>query len=94
MVSARYGCKFPAKYNKPAISYYREHISETWPTCMFIFNLMDELNDYTIGRDELQHMCEDAPEVWPALFESFIYVAYEDIKKNGRKPKNLVLVFD
>lgn len=96
IVSARYGCTFPAKYNKPAVAYYRDHVHEreNWPSCMFIFDLMDKINDYTVPKFELQYMCEDAKEVWSALFEAFLYAAYQDIKNNGRKPKNLVLILD
>ena len=98
IVSARYGCTFPAKYNKPAIAYYREHIwqncREAWPSCMFIFDMMDSLNDYTVHTTELEHMCAEPVGVWPALFESFLYAAYQDIKENGRKPKNLILILD
>lgn len=94
IVSARYGCTFPTKYNKPAVEYYLDQIQEEWPSCRFIFEMLKELDDYTIHRDELRYMCEHAPDVWPALLEAFLYAAYEDIKKNGRKPKNLVLILD
>ena len=92
IVSARFGCKFPAKYNKPAIDYYREHSQGT--RCLFIFEMMNRLNDYTLHRDELAYMYEEAPEVWPELLEAFLYTAYEDVKRNGRKPKSLALILD
>ncbi len=94
VVSARFGCTFPAKYNKPALDYYREQIKEEWSSCVFIFDHMVKNNDYTLHRDELRYMCENAPDVWSALLEAFLYSAYEDVKKNGRKPKNLVLFLD
>ena len=92
IVSARYNCSFPAKLNKSAINYYRNNSPHT--RCLFIFELMENLNDYTLHRDELRYMCEEAPEVWTELFEAYLYAAYEDIKKNGKKPKNLVLILD
>ena len=92
IVSARYNCSFPAKLNKPAIEYYKNHSQGT--RCLFIFEMMESLNDYTLHRDELRYMIEEAPEVWVELFEAFLYAAYEEIKKNGKKPKNLVIVLD
>ena len=92
IVSARYNCSFPAKLNKPAIEYYREHSPHT--RCLFIFDMMNTLNDYTLHRDELRYMVEEAHEVWAELFEAYLYAAYEDIKKNSKKPKNLVIVLD
>jgi hypothetical protein len=92
IVSARYNCSFPAKLNKPAIEYYKNHSQGT--RCLFIFEMMESLNDYTLHRDELRYMVEEAPEVWVELFEAYLYAAYEDVKKNGKKPKNLVIVLD
>lgn len=92
IVSARYNCSFPAKLNKPAIEYYKNHSQGT--RCLFIFEMMETLNDYTLHRDELRYMVEEDPEVWVVLFEAYLYAAYEDVKKNGRKPKNLVLILD
>jgi hypothetical protein len=56
--------------------------------------MMNTLNDYTLHRDELRYMLEEAPEVWAELFEAYLYAAYEDVKKNGKTPKNLVIVLD
>ena len=92
IVSARYNCSFPAKFNKSAIEYYKSNSPHG--RCLFIFELMESLKDYTLHRDELRYMCEEAPEVWVELFEAYLYAAYEDIKKNGKKPKNLVIVLD
>lgn len=92
IVSARYNCSFPAKLNKLAIKYYKNNSPHT--RCLFIFEMMESLNDYTLHRDELRYMIEEAPEVWAELFEAFLYAAYEDIKKNGKKPRNLVIVLD
>ena len=92
IVSARYNCSFPAKLNKLAIEYYKNHSQGT--RCLFIFDMMNRINDYTLHRDELRYMVEEAPEVWVELFEAFLYAAYEEIKKNGKKPKNLVIVLD
>ena len=92
IVSARYNCSFPAKLNKPAVEYYKNTIHGN--RCLFIFEMMESLNDYTLHRDELRYMCEEAPEVWPELFEAYLYAAYEEIKKNGKKPRNLVLILD
>ena len=92
IVSARYNCTFPAKLNKPAIEYYKDNSPHA--RCLFIFEMMESLNDYTLHRDELRYMIEEAPEVWVELFEAFLYAAYEDVKKNGKNPRNLVILFD
>ena len=92
IVSARYGCTFPARLNKQAVEYYQNNSPHY--RCLFIVEMMERLNDYTLHHDELKYMVEEAPEVWLELFEAFLYAAYEDIKKNGRKPKNLVLILD
>lgn len=92
IVSARYGCTFPARLNKPAVEYYKNNSPHC--RCLFIVEMMESLNDYTLHHDELRYMVEEAPEVWIELFEAYLYAAYEDIKKNGRKPKNLVLILD
>lgn len=92
IVSARYNCSFPAKLNKTAIEYYKNNSQYT--RCLFIFEMMNTLNDYTLHRDELRYMIEEAPEVWAELFEAYLYAAYEDVKKNGKKPRNLVIVLD
>ena len=92
IVSARSNCSFPAKLNKLAIEYYKNHSQGT--RCLFIFEMMESLNDYTLHRDELRYMIEEAPEVWAELFEAYLYAAYGYIKKNGKKPRNLVLILD
>ena len=92
MVSARYGCRFPARYNKPAIEYYRQHSYST--RCLFIFDMMNERNDYTLCNDDIRYMCEDATEVWAELFEAYLYAAYEDTKMYGGKPKTLIIILD
>ena len=91
IISARYSCKFPARYNKPAIEYYRTHSYGT--QCLFIFDNMIHKNDFSLCNDDIQFFA-DVPNVWPELFEAFLYVAYEDIKKNHKKPKNLVIILD
>lgn len=93
IVSACYcGCNFPARYNKRAIEYYREHSYGT--RCLFLLERMMELNNYTLCSDDLRFMCQEAPEVWPELLEAFIYAAYEDIKQNKIKPRNLDISLD
>ena len=88
-VSERYGCKFPARLNEPAIAYYREH---SWNTrCLFIFDYMLERGDFTLIRDDLRYMTEEATEVWAELLEAFLYAACEDVRKNGRKPRGLAV---
>jgi len=37
-------------------------------------------------------MSEASKEVFPELFEAFLYAAYEDFKKNHVKPQNLVII--
>ncbi len=94
IVSARYGCLFPARYNKPAIEYYRRHSNGT--QCLFIFDNMIRNNDFSLCAGDIRFMADPgiAPNVWPELFEAFLYAAYEDIKENKRKPKNLVIFLD
>ena len=94
IVSARYNCKFPARYNRPAIEYYRTHSHGT--QCLFIFDNMLLKKDFSLCNDDIRFMSEPcvAPNVWPELFEAFLYAAYEDIKENGKKPKNLVIILD
>ena len=94
IVSARYGCKFPARYNRPAIEYYRTHSYGT--QCLFIFDNMIMNKDFSLCNDDIKFMSDPsvAPNVWPEIFEAFLYAAYEDIKKNSKKPKNLVIVLD
>lgn len=89
IVSARYGCKFPARYNRPAIEYYRTHSNGT--QCLFIFDNMIMNKDFSLCADDIKFMCEPfvAPNIWPELFEAFLYAAYEDVKQNKVKPQNL-----
>ena len=94
VVSARFNCTFPIRYNQPAVEYYCKHVRENFPSCLFIFELMAKTNDYTLHRDELRYTIEEAPEVWAELFEAYLYAAYEDVKKNGKKPKNVVIICD
>ena len=91
IVSARYGCKFPSRYNRPAIEYYRKHSNGT--QCLFIFDNMITKKDYTLCTDDIKFMCS-ITDVWPELFEAFLYAAYEDIKQNRVKPRNLVIFTD
>jgi hypothetical protein len=37
-------------------------------------------------------MSEASKEVFPELFEAFLYAAYQDFQKNHTKPKNLVII--
>ena len=92
IISARYNCSFPARLNKAAIEYYKNNSQYT--RCLFIFDMMNRINDYTLHRDEFRYMCEEAPEVFPELFEAYLYASYEDFKRNKAKPKNLVIVLD
>ncbi len=55
---------------------------------------MTNTKDYTLHRNELRYMYENTPDVWSALLEAFLYAAYEDVKKNAKKPKDLVLFLD
>ena len=61
VVSARFNCTFPIRYNQPAVAYYCEHVRENFPSCLFIFELMAKTNDYTLHRDELRYMCMERP---------------------------------
>ena len=89
IVSARYGCKFPARYNRSAIEYYRTHSCGT--QCLFIFDNMIMNKDFSLCNDDIKFMSDPsvAPNVWPELFEAFLYTAYEDVKQNKVKPRNL-----
>ena len=91
-VSAHYNCSFPTKLNHAAIEYYRTHSKGT--QCLFIFDNMIANNDFSLCTDDIKFMCEAfvSPNVFPELFEAFLYAAYEDFKKNHTKPQNLVLV--
>ena len=90
-VSACYSCCFPARYNKSAIEYYREHSRGT--QCLFIFDNMIDKDDYTLCSDDL-HFMSEVEVVWAELFEAFLYTAYEDFKKNRKKPMNFVISID
>ena len=91
-VSAHYHCLFPAKLNRAAIEYYREHSNGT--QCLFIFENMISNKDFSLCADDIKFMAEPfvAPNVLPELFEAFLYAAYEDFRKNQVKPKNLVIL--
>lgn len=90
LVSAYYHCSFPTKLNCAAIAYYRDNSEST--RCNFFLEEMVRKNDYTLHRDDIHFMSEAANEVFPELFEAFLYAAYEDFKKNQIKPKNLVII--
>ena len=94
IVSKHYNCRFPARYNLPAIEYYRTHSEGT--QCLFIFDNMIEHNDFTLCDDDIKFMHDllVAPKAWSELLEAFLYVAYEDVKEKGRKPKDLKIIFD
>ena len=91
IVSAYYDCSFPARLNRAAIEYYRDNSESA--RCYFFLAKMKEENDYTLCRDDMQFMSEASKEVFPELFEAFLYAAYEDFKKKHIKPKNLVIMF-
>ena len=92
LVSARYNCSFPAKLNRAAIEYYRMHSNGT--QCLFIFDNMIMNKDFSLCTDDIEFMSEPsvASNVFPELFEAFLYAAYEDFKKNHIKPKNLIII--
>lgn len=92
LISARYGCRFTAKLNKPAIDYYLQNSPQA--RCHFIFDMMLERRDFTLCSDDIRYMCEEATEVFPEMLEAFLWAAYEDVKKNRVKPKNLVIILD
>lgn len=89
-VSAYYRCSFPARLNRAAIEYYRDNSRST--RCYFFLEEMVRRNDYTLHRDDIHFISEAAEEVFPELFEAFLYAAYEDFKNNHIKPKGLVIV--
>ena len=90
IISAYYSCSFPAKLNRAAIEYYRDNSQST--RCYFFLEEMVRNNNYTLHRDDLQFMSEASKEVFPELFEAFLFAAYEDFKKNHSKSKNLVII--
>ena len=90
LVSAYYHCSFPARLNRAAIEYYRYNSQSA--RCYFFLEEMVRKNDYTLHRDDIAFMSEASKEVFPELFEAFLYAAYEDFKKNQIKPKNLVII--
>ena len=90
IISAYYNCSFPAKLNRAAIEYYRDNSQSA--RCYFFLEEMVRNNNYTLHRDDIQFMSEASKEVFPELFEAFLYAAYEDFKKNHIKPKNLVII--
>ena len=89
-VAAHYNCSFPTKLNRAAIEYYRDNSRGT--QCYFFLEEMVRKNDYTLCRDDIHFMTEVATDVFPELFEAFLYAAYEDVKKNHVKPKSLLIV--
>ena len=89
-VSAYYSCSFPARLNRAAIEYYRDNSQST--RCYFFLAKMMEENDYTLHPDDIRFMSEAHSEVFPELFEAFLYAAYQDFQKNHTKPKNLVII--
>ena len=42
--------------------------------------------------DDIEFINGASKEVFPELFEGFLYAAYKDFKKNHAKPKNLVII--
>ena len=90
IISAYYSCSFPAKLNRAAIEYYRDNSQST--RCYFFLEEMVRNNNYTLHRDDIQFMSEASKEVFPELFEAFLFAAYEDFKKNHSKSKNLVII--
>ena len=91
-VSKYYRCSFPESFNLSAIEYYRKHSDGT--QCLFIFDNMIANKDFSLCDDDIKFMNEPfvAFNVFPELFEAFLYAAYEDFKKTHIKPKNLVIV--
>jgi hypothetical protein len=89
-VAAYYHCSFPARLNRAAIAYYRDNSQSA--RCYFFLEEMVRKNDYTLCRDDIHFMSEAANEVFPELFEAFLYAAYQDFQKNHTKPKNLVII--
>lgn len=90
IVSAYYNCSFPARLNRAAIEYYRDNSEST--RCYFFLAEMVRNNDYTLQHDDIRFMSEASQEVFPEMFEAFLFAAYEDFKKNHTKPKNLVIM--
>jgi hypothetical protein len=89
-VSAYYHCSLPARLNRTAIEYYRYNSQSA--RCYFFLEEMVRKNDYTLCRDDIHFMSEAANEIFPELFEAFLYAAYEDFKKNQIKSKGLVII--
>lgn len=89
-VSAYYNCSFPARLNRAAIEYYRDNSQSA--RCYFFLEEMVRKNDYTLHQDDIHFMSEAHKEVFPELFEGFLFAAYEDFQKNHTKPKNLVII--
>lgn len=91
LISARYGCKFPASLNREAISYHLEKYPLS--RCHFISDMMDSKEEYTLKKDEISAICEFS-EVLCELFESYLYAAYTSFSQNHKKPKTLVIILD
>ena len=71
------------------VAYVDENGQEHW-----LFDNMIMNKDFSLCADDIKFMSETfvAPNVFPELFEAFLYAAYEDFKKNHIKPKNLMIV--
>ena len=91
-VSIRYGCKFPEKYNIPAIQYYKANSANT--RCQFILDNMLDNNNFTLCKDDIHFMTSLSAETWSELLEAFLYASYQDVKQHHRKPKNLLVDLD
>jgi hypothetical protein len=55
---------------------------------------MRDHKDYTLHKDEIRYMCEEAPETFPELLEAYLYAAYRHVKEHSKKPKTLVIILD
>ena len=76
LVSAYHHCSFPTKLNRAAIAYYRDNSEST--RCNFFLEEMVRKNDYTLHRDDIHFMSEAANEVFPELFEAFLYISNKE----------------
>ena len=90
-VGRHYGCNFPASLTELAVQYYLEN--SAGKRAGFVMNMMLELNDFTLHRDEARYMREEAPEALPELLEAYLFAAYRHVKEKGRKPRGLHVDF-
>ena len=90
LVSAYYRCSFPTRLNRAAIAYYRENSPSA--RCYFFLEEMVIKNDYSLHRDDIRFISEAQNEIFPELFEAFLYAAYEDVKKHQMKPRGLTVI--